>query len=44
MCEVTPVALEMEGPTAKDAIDNRAQIELRAKCVEHGVAVNAGNG
>ena len=44
MHKVTPVATEVVGPIAKDTIDNRAQIELNAECVEHGAAVNAGNG
>ena len=43
MCEVTPVVTEVAG-IAEDAVNNRAQIELCAECVEHGVAVDAGNG
>jgi hypothetical protein len=42
--KVTPVVTEVAGPITKDAVDNRAQIELRTKCAEHGVAVNARNG
>ena len=43
MCKVTPVVTEVAG-IAEDAVNNRAQIELCAECVEHGVAVDAGNG
>ena len=42
--QVTPIALEVAGSIAKDAFDNRAQIELHTECVEHGPAVDAGNG
>ncbi len=33
----------MAGPITEDAIDNCAQIELRAKCVKHGAVADAGN-
>ncbi len=44
MGEVTLIATEVAGPIAKDAIKDGAQIELRTKCVKHGVAVDARNG
>jgi hypothetical protein len=43
-CEVgkiTPIATEVVDPIAKDAVDNGAQLELRAESVKHGAAVNA---
>jgi hypothetical protein len=46
-CEVskiTPIAMEVAGPTANDAINNSAQIELCAESVEHGAVVNARDG
>ncbi len=42
--KTTTIAAEVAGPITKDAVDDGAQIELCAKSVEHGVAVNARDG
>ena len=39
--EVAPVATKVAIPIAQDAIDDGAQVELCAKSVEHGAAVDA---
>ncbi len=44
MGKITPIAMEVAGPIAKDAIDNGTQIELHTKSVEHGAVVDARDG
>ncbi len=42
--EVTPGAVKVAGPIAKDAIDDGTQIELGAKSVEHQTTIDARGG
>jgi hypothetical protein len=42
--KITPIAMEVVDPIAKDAVKNGTQTELRAESVEHGTAVDARDG